>query len=107
MAAEHRIADDGHHVTDRRGRAFRIRHTVGAVEKVVRGEVLEQVTCQPLDNERQEDAASYITLGIFGFFAQGGNRLEAAEQEDRDSSLQHDRVETMRSYYRPRAWMGR
>src|SRR5260370_13164257 len=87
VTAEHRVADNGHHVADRSCRSLGVIKAVKVVHEVIRGEVLDEVHEQALNRDRQQNAAGNVLLGVLGFLAERGYRLKAHQEQNRDRRL--------------------
>ena len=100
--AQQRIADNDHHVADRRGGACRALHRIPRVQEVVGREVLKQVAEQPLNQQRRDDRNWYVLRWILSLAAHRGHRFEADQNQNRDRGLDEHPAELVHPDHRSR-----
>ena len=64
-------------------------------EEVVGREVFEQVAEAALDDQREDNGLGDVALGVLGFFAHRGDRLEADQDQDGDTGLDDHEAEAV------------
>ena len=100
------IADDDHHVADGRGGPGRALHGVARVEEVICRKVLEEITDQSLDQQREDDRHGDVAFGVPRFTSHRCDRFEADQDQDGDRGLNHHPVEAVHGDDRLRVGVG-
>src|SRR5215469_7667504 len=91
-----RIADDDHHVADGRSGTRRALHRIPRVEEVVGAEVLDEVTEQPLNQQRSDDGDRNMFLWVFGFASHRRDGFKSHEDENGNRRLDEYPTEPVR-----------
>ena len=94
--AEESVADDDHHVADRRGGTGGAGHGIAGVEEVVGREIFNEVAHQALNQERSDNGDGNMPGGIFGLASHRGDRFKADQDENGDCGLNEQEAEFVR-----------
>src|SRR5581483_7503684 len=104
--AEERIAYYDHHVADRRGRAGGGTHRIPVVQKIVRGEIFDQIAEDALYQQRDDYRNRYVAPWVPGLAAHRSYRFKPYKNKDGDGGLDEHPAEVVNADDRTCIGMG-